>query len=144
LNWTTTSARLIQTALAGKTSYLHDVMLRKNQGNCQQHRRSHGDAQGAYVAAGPSDECVQYVDSHPTGRQMCKPEMYAEFRRLGDGRISVISIDDPQAWGLPERAKQKVVWLCDECSSLLDIRVDHGSYLVHIIKKPRTWERRTA
>jgi hypothetical protein len=63
---------------------------------------------------------------------------------LGEGKISVISIDDPQAWGLPEHAKQKVVWLCDECAPLLDIRVDHGSSLVHLVDKPAKWERRIA
>ena len=67
------------------------------------------------------------------------PRCTAKFRRLGEGRISVISTDDPEAWGLPEHIKQKVVWLCDECSSLLDIRVDHGSCLVHLIEKPRNW-----
>ena len=80
----------------------------------------------------------------PQVGKCANPKCTAKFRRLGDGRISVIFIDHPEAWGLPEHAKQKVVWLCDECSSLLDIRVDHGGYLVHLVDKPAKWERRIA
>jgi hypothetical protein len=47
-------------------------------------------------------------------------------------------VDDPAAWGLPEHAKQKVVWLCDECASQMHIRLDRRHHAVQFIREHRT------
>ena len=62
----------------------------------------------------------------------------SEFMRLGEGRLVVFLVDDPEAWGLPEHAKQKAVWLCDACAPQKHIRLDLRHHAVHLIRKYHT------
>jgi len=63
------------------------------------------------------------------------PNCNAPFLRLGEGRLLVFSIDDPSAWGLPENAKQKAVWLCAQCSASMYVHLDRRHRVVRIIRK---------
>jgi hypothetical protein len=69
---------------------------------------------------------------HSCANSRCR----ATFRRLGEGIISVFAIDDPEAWGLPETARQKVVWLCQQCASSFCVRVDQSRHKIQVAHKP--------
>ena len=61
----------------------------------------------------------------------------AKFKRLSEGTTSVFAINKPELWGLPASAKQKVVWLCAQCSSSLDVRIDYRHHVIHLVHKER-------
>ena len=60
-----------------------------------------------------------------------------EFRRMGEGKLYVFPVPDPQNWGLPEHMKQKVVWLCGQCSATMYVRLDRRRHLVHVAHRPQ-------
>lgn len=57
------------------------------------------------------------------------------FRRLGDGKLYVFTVDDPEKWGLPVHLKQKVVWLCSACSTLMYVRLDRRRHRVQVVHR---------
>jgi hypothetical protein len=63
------------------------------------------------------------------------PNCNSEFKRLGEGRLFAFLVDDPAAWGLPEHAKQKAVWLCDECASRMHVRLDRRHHTIQIVRE---------
>ena len=63
------------------------------------------------------------------------PDCGSEFKRLGTGRIYTLQVRNPQSWGLPERVKQKVVWLCDRCNHYKKIRFDHEHCQVLVVNR---------
>jgi hypothetical protein len=65
------------------------------------------------------------------------PDCQAEFKRLGEGQLTVLPVKKPELWGLPKHAKQKVVWLCKRCSSSMYVRADHQRHAIQILQKPR-------
>jgi hypothetical protein len=70
---------------------------------------------------------------HASTLQKCaNPECKAEFKRLGSGKLYTLAVTRPQAWGLPARIKQKVVWLCSRCALTREVEFDeqHGQVLL--------------
>ncbi len=65
------------------------------------------------------------------------PSCKAKFKRLGEGTMSVFAIDQAELWGLPAETKQKVVWLCNQCSSSLYVRADHHRRIFQLVHKGR-------
>jgi hypothetical protein len=65
------------------------------------------------------------------------PECTEQFRRLGEGTMSVFVIAEPELWGLPPDTRQKVVWLCSRCSSSLYVRADYRHHGIRLLHKPR-------
>ena len=61
----------------------------------------------------------------------------AKFKRLSEGTTSVFAINKPELWGLPASTKQKVVWLCAQCSSSLDVRIDYRHHVIQLVHKER-------
>jgi hypothetical protein len=46
-------------------------------------------------------------------------------------------VNDPLAWGLPEDVKQKVVWICDECSQRYRLRLDRKQHTIELVSRAR-------
>lgn len=65
------------------------------------------------------------------------PDCEAVFLRLGEGCLSVLPVQDSAEWGLPEHVKQKVVWICDRCSSRYYVRLDRKHHVVQLVNRPR-------
>jgi len=63
------------------------------------------------------------------------PECRCEFKRMGTGRIYTLQVKDPERWGLPTHAKQKVVWLCAKCDHYKKIKFDHEQAQVLLINR---------
>ncbi len=83
------------------------------------------------------------MEEHPVLPQFstvdtcANPDCRAEFRRLGEGKLSVIPIEDGKLWGLPADTKQKVVWLCSRCSLSFYVRADHRNHVIRVVHKAR-------
>jgi hypothetical protein len=69
------------------------------------------------------------------------PKCHSKFVRFGDGELYVFPIADPQAWGLPPEAKQKVLWLCERCRSALSISLDRSRHLVQVVSRGKAAHR---
>jgi hypothetical protein len=69
------------------------------------------------------------------------PECASKFVRFGEGELFVFPIADPNAWGLPSHAKQKVLWLCEKCSSVLFVRLDRRHHSAQIVSRPHATRR---
>lgn len=78
----------------------------------------------------------------PNVAKCANPACTAEFRRLGEGRLLSVFIENPRAWDLPEHSKQKVVWLCEKCSASLNVEIDHHRHSVQLLDARRTRRRR--
>ena len=65
------------------------------------------------------------------------PQCNSIFRRLGEGRLFAFPVKDAKAWGLPEDAKQKAVWLCGKCAAFLYIRIDQHHHRIQLVYKRR-------
>jgi hypothetical protein len=65
------------------------------------------------------------------------PKCEAKFKRLGEGKLSVFRVGAPELWGFPFDTKQKVVWLCANCSQSLYVRADYHHKVIKIIHKER-------
>ncbi|HZU22270.1 MAG TPA: hypothetical protein VE998_05515 [Terriglobales bacterium] len=63
------------------------------------------------------------------------PGCTQEFRRLGDGKLYAFTVDEPEKWGLPPHLKQKVVWLCSQCSASLYVRLDRRRFRVQVVHR---------
>jgi hypothetical protein len=63
------------------------------------------------------------------------PDCAQKFLRLGEGYLTAYDVSDPVAWGLPPYAKQKVVWICEECSRLYFIRLDRRHHTVSLVHR---------
>ncbi len=63
------------------------------------------------------------------------PKCHAEFKRLGEGRLSVFRVDDPESWGLPSDLRQKVLWLCDHCAATVYLRLDRRHKTVQVVHR---------
>ena len=63
------------------------------------------------------------------------PECQHKFLRMGEGHLSAFDVSDPVAWGLPEHVKQKVVWICEECSQGYYVRLDRRSHSVKLVRR---------
>jgi hypothetical protein len=61
------------------------------------------------------------------------PECSSKFVRFGEGELFVFPISDPKAWELPDKAKQKVLWLCKQCSARMTVRLDRRQHLVELV-----------
>ena len=64
------------------------------------------------------------------------PECKQKFLRMGEGFLSAYFVDDPAAWGLPPHVKQKVVWICEECSHSYYVRLDRRNHCVTLVHRP--------
>jgi hypothetical protein len=71
------------------------------------------------------------------------PECQAEFKRLGTGKLYTLPVTRPQAWGLPTRIKQKVVWLCSRCARTHDVEFDKQHCQVLLVHREKS-HRQTA
>lgn len=63
------------------------------------------------------------------------PDCNNKFLRLGKGHLSAYDVKDPAAWGLPPHVKQKVVWICEECSRTYYVRLDRRHYVVRLVHR---------
>jgi hypothetical protein len=59
----------------------------------------------------------------------------AALEKFGLGQLFVFPISDPLEWGLPEHAKQKVVWLCPGCCEHLQIRLNRRKHNVQLVRR---------
>ena len=66
------------------------------------------------------------------------PTCGEKFARLGDGQLFVFPITNPQAWGLPQHAKQKVIWLCEGCCHEYHVRFDRRHHSAQLVRKSVT------
>lgn len=73
---------------------------------------------------------------NPDIQTCANPACNAPFTRLGEGKLFVFPIDDPEPWGLPTNIKQKAVWLCSGCEPAFYVRLDRTRHRVHIAHKP--------
>ncbi len=64
------------------------------------------------------------------------PKCGSKFVRFGDGELFVFPVADPNAWGLPQTAKQKVFWLCDSCCSKFYVRLDRRHHTAQVVNRP--------
>jgi hypothetical protein len=76
------------------------------------------------------------MDARSDVSTCANPKCHQKFVRFGDGQLYVFPIADPQSWGLPTHAKQKVLWLCDKCCAALFVRLDRRRHLAQIINRP--------
>ena len=70
------------------------------------------------------------------------PECTKPFRRFGEGKIFVFPVEDPEHWGLPCHAKQKVVWLCSRCAATIYVRLDRKQHRVQVVHLHREQQER--
>jgi hypothetical protein len=63
------------------------------------------------------------------------PDCKARFKRLGEGKITVFPIGNPELWRLPAGTKRKVVWLCVHCSSSLAVQADYRHHTIRLVHK---------
>ena len=71
----------------------------------------------------------------PTVSTCANPDCKAQFKRLGEGEVRVFPIDHPQLWDLPADAKQKVVWLCSQCSLSMYVLLDRHHHVIQFVQK---------
>jgi len=71
-------------------------------------------------------------------KNCANPECNAEFRRLGTGKLYILHVTHPQAWGLPPHAKQKVVWLCSRCAQTQEVEFDKQHCQVLLVRRERS------
>jgi hypothetical protein len=65
-----------------------------------------------------------------------RPECNSSFVRFGDGQLFVFPVADPKAWDLPDHARQKVFWLCEDCCSEYYVRLDRRHHTAHVAHRP--------
>lgn len=63
------------------------------------------------------------------------PECRKKFVRFGEGKLYVFHVADPEEWGLPSHATQKVLWLCEKCRASFFVRLDRRKHIVQILRK---------
>lgn len=63
------------------------------------------------------------------------PECARKFLRMGEGFLFAYDVTDPAAWELPPHAKQKVVWICEECSRMYYVRLDRRHHTVRLVHR---------
>ena len=71
----------------------------------------------------------------PPVHTCANPDCETTFKTLGEGKVSVFPINNPESWGLPAGTKRKVVWLCRHCSSSLAVQADYRHHVIHIVHK---------
>jgi hypothetical protein len=76
--------------------------------------------------------------SASTVQKCVNPECNAEFKRLGSGELYTLAVTRPQAWGLPARSKQKVVWLCARCALTREVEFDEQHCQVLLVWRERS------
>ena len=69
------------------------------------------------------------------------PTCDSKFVRFGEGELFVFPIADPEAWGLPPHAKQKVLWLCENCSLKMLVRLDRRRHEAFVISRSAFMQR---
>lgn len=67
--------------------------------------------------------------------ECANPSCTVRFGKFGSGQLFVFPITDPLEWGLPEHAKQKVVWLCSECCQVMQVRLNRQKRNVQLVRK---------
>jgi hypothetical protein len=75
------------------------------------------------------------MDARSDVSTCANPKCHSKFVRFGDGELFVFPIADPQPWGLPTHAKQKVLWLCEKCCSSSFIRLDRRHHCAQIVSR---------
>jgi hypothetical protein len=75
------------------------------------------------------------MDARSDLSKCANPHCNSKFVRFGDGELFVFHVADPQAWGLPSHAKQKILWLCNECCSTFFVRLDRRHHAAQIISR---------
>jgi len=73
----------------------------------------------------------------PEVHTCANPQCNSNFKRLGEGELHAFPVNNPQAWGLPQDAKQKAVWLCEQCAASFYIRVDQQHHRIQLFRKHR-------
>lgn len=63
------------------------------------------------------------------------PKCASKFVRFGDGELFILSIHDPEAWGLPPQTKQKVFWLCPKCCDHYEVRFDRRHKTAQVVHR---------
>lgn len=84
----------------------------------------------------PQQQRQDQKPSVPDITTCINPECQHKFLRMGEGYLSAYDVSDPIAWGLPEHVKQKVVWICEECSHGYYVRLDRRSHTVILVRRP--------
>jgi len=75
------------------------------------------------------------MESTASVAECANPGCKVAFERFGVGRLYVFPINDPLEWGLPEHAKQKVVWLCPVCCLQMQVRLNRRKRNVQLIQR---------
>jgi hypothetical protein len=71
----------------------------------------------------------------PDVNTCANPSCENKFLRMGEGCLSVFPVTDPALWGLPPNVKQKVVWICDQCSRSYYVRLDRRNHDVILVQR---------
>lgn len=72
----------------------------------------------------------------PNVKRCANPHCRAEFKRFGEGRLSVFRVSNPAEWGLPDDTRLKAVWLCRVCAANLYIQVDFSRHVIQAVRRP--------
>ncbi len=71
----------------------------------------------------------------PTVDKCANHECPEHFRKIGDGKLYVFPVNDPEAWGLPKGLRQKVVWLCQDCWRHFYVRFDREAHTATVVAR---------
>jgi hypothetical protein len=81
------------------------------------------------------------MDATVSIAQCANPNCSVPFEKFGVGQLFVFPISDPVEWGLPEHAKQKVVWLCSACRQQMQVRLNRRKRMVQLVRRSVSPER---
>jgi hypothetical protein len=73
------------------------------------------------------------MELKPEVRKCANPECNAAFRKLGEGTLTVLSVEEPGQVGLPPNIKQKAVWLCGKCAEHMYVHYDRQHHRIRIM-----------
>lgn len=71
----------------------------------------------------------------PEAGLCANPQCSTEFRKLNEGKLYLIPVQDSKAMNLPPEIKQKSVWLCATCSRSMYIRFDSRNHVLQLCHK---------
>lgn len=76
------------------------------------------------------------MEDTPGIGKCANPHCEASFLRLGEGLLTVFSVEDPGTLGLPSDTRQKVVWLCDRCAQHKYVHYDREHNRIRVLEAP--------
>ena len=84
------------------------------------------------------------MEQLPNLSKCANPGCEASFLRMGEGSLTVFSVEEPGALGLPPDIHQKVVWLCARCAQHKYIQYDREHNRLRVLEMPQGPHHRAA